>query len=292
MKTYPNPTAATECIWHVQHFGRDSVPPGSQYWWSNKGRKPTGIVVFQLTTGGELLYENASGTQRVPAGHALLHAYDEPTAYGIAPDATETYESLFIALAGEGLQQHWNAIRAEQGDILKIADSHEIHTQIQQLCDSSSWRTSTDPATIGSLVYGFVMMLFRNARASRAKMMRPVDLAVNAILSNTAYDWSTKELAARYGVSREHLSRVFHEQTGQPPAAYLADARLRRALWLIKNTQLTITNIARQSGYASPHTLARQVRTATKQSPSALRSSSFRTSNIKQSTSNVERREL
>ncbi|MBT3192039.1 MAG: helix-turn-helix transcriptional regulator [Verrucomicrobia bacterium] len=265
-------SAETECIWRVLHFGHDRIPPGTHYWWSNKNRQPSGTVVFQLTVAGELLYESPDGVQRAPVGHALLHAYDEPTAYGTARDTSDEYRSTFITFRGEGVQQHWDSIRREHGAILNIPTNGEIHTQLQQLLDAARPRLSADPTTIGSMVYSFIMTLFRHARASKTDEMRPVDRALSEILSNTAYNLSLKELAVRHRVSREHLSRVFHERTGKTAAAYMAEARLQRALWLLKNSNATITSIARQSGYASPHTLARQVRAATGHAPSALRS--------------------
>ena len=271
MQTYLAHIPPSECIWRVHHFGEDDVQPEAPYWWSNEGREPVGVVVFQLTTGGELLYRNGNDETIVPVGYALLHAYDESTGYGMPPNATQNYRSFYVALCGEGLRQHWDALRQVQGDILKVAGNQEILSALHQLTDAARPRTPVAPTRVGALVYGFVMALFRHVHALQADQMHPVDRAVNAILNSTAYDLSTKEFAANHGVSREHLSRVFHERTGQTPSAYVAKARLDRALWLLQNTQLTIGAIARQSGYASTHTLARQVRTATGHAPSALR---------------------
>lgn len=271
MQTYLDHVPPSECIWRVHHFGGDDVPPAATYWHSNQNRKPAGVVVFQLTTGGELLYRKGDDETIVPAGHALLHAYDEPTGYGMPPNATENYRSGYVALYGEGLRQHWDALRQVQGDVLKVAGNQEILSALHQLNDAARPRTPVAPTRVGSLVYGFVMTLFRHVHALQADRMHPVDRAINAIVNSTAYDLSTKEFAATHGVSREHLSRVFHERTGQTPSAYIAKARLDRAVWLLQNTHLTIAAIARQSGYASTHTLARQVRTATGHSPSALR---------------------
>ncbi|NBB83794.1 MAG: helix-turn-helix domain-containing protein [Alphaproteobacteria bacterium] len=82
---------------------------------------------------------------------------------------------------------------------------------------------------------------------------------------------SLKQLAARHAVSREHLIRCFARRVGRPPAAYVAERRRHCAIDLICQTTRPMAAIAKQAGYASAHTMARQLRGATGRPPSALR---------------------
>jgi len=212
---------------------------------------------------GELTYRDADGMHPVPRGSALLFAYGEDTGYGLPPEATQTYRSRYVCLRGAGLAEHWTAVRQEYGSILQLGSNRVIPETLVRLIDMARPHRAASPSTQAALVYSFVMQIFDHARASHSRELSPVERAVAALRDAPLTAWSLKEVAATYGVSREHLSRVFHDLTGHTPAAYVRRARLRRARWLIENTPLPISEIARQAGYASPHTLARQIKSAT-----------------------------
>lgn len=267
----PRESSPFDYLWRVTSHGQDRQPPGTPYWTENREREPRGLVVFQLTVGGELTYRDAAGLHPVPTGSALLFAYGEDTGYGLTADATRTYRSRYVALRGAGLAEHWNSIRQQYGSVLDLRGNGMIPETLARLIDMARPHRAASPCAQAAFVYGFVMQVFDHARASHSRELSPVERAVAALRDAPFAVWSLKELAATYGVSREHLSRVFHEMMGCPPAAYVRRARLRRARWLIENTTLPITNIARQAGYASTHSLARQIKEATGHSPQGLR---------------------
>jgi AraC-like DNA-binding protein len=267
----PQERAPFDCLWRVTSHGQDRQPAGRHYWHENAGREPADIVVFQLTVGGELTYRDAAGMHAVPSGSALLFGYSEDTGYGLGPNATQTYRSRYVCLRGAGLAEHWAMIRRQYGSILDLAGNRLIPETLARLVDMARPHRAASPSAQASLVYSFVMQIFDHARASHSRDLSPVERAVVTLRDAPLTAWSLKEVSATYGVSREHLSRVFHDVTGQTPAAYVRRARLRRARWLIENTSLPIMEIARQAGYPSTHTLARQVKEATGHSPQGLR---------------------
>jgi len=63
---------------------------------------------------------------------------------------------------------------------------------------------------------------------------------------------SVEELAAMMGLSRVQLYRKVKALTGNTPVDLLRKARLSRARELLTNTQLTVSEIAYQVGFASP----------------------------------------
>lgn len=60
---------------------------------------------------------------------------------------------------------------------------------------------------------------------------------------------SLKELAARFGVTPNHLGHVFHEATGDFFSDYLTRRRLEKAKILLKDSQLKIYEVADRLGY-------------------------------------------
>lgn len=65
------------------------------------------------------------------------------------------------------------------------------------------------------------------------------------------------ELAALVGLSSSHLVRLFRRSTGRPPHQHLMRLRLHRAAELLRHSQLTIAEIAAQTGFADQSHLTR-----------------------------------
>ncbi|HEY1226273.1 MAG TPA: helix-turn-helix transcriptional regulator [Ramlibacter sp.] len=84
-------------------------------------------------------------------------------------------------------------------------------------------------------------------------------------------DWPVQRLAAVSHVSEAHFARAFKQAFGIPPHRYLLTRRIERAKTLLRDTDLPITEIAFQTGWASLGTFGRTFRDITGESPGALR---------------------
>lgn len=84
-------------------------------------------------------------------------------------------------------------------------------------------------------------------------------------------DWPVRRLARVSGVSPAHFARSFKQAFGVPPHRYLLTRRIERATALLRDTALSITDIASCAGWASLGTFGRTVRDVTGESPGAIR---------------------
>jgi len=84
-------------------------------------------------------------------------------------------------------------------------------------------------------------------------------------------DWPVVRLAQVSGVSAAHFARAFKQAFGIPPHRYLLTRRIERATALLRDTDLSITAIAFQTGWESLGTFGRTFRDVTGESPSANR---------------------
>ena len=85
-------------------------------------------------------------------------------------------------------------------------------------------------------------------------------------------EWPVGRLAEVSGVSEAHFARSFKQAFGIPPHRYLLTRRIERAVALLRETDLPITDIAFETGWASLGTFGRTFRDITGDSPSAIRS--------------------
>lgn len=83
--------------------------------------------------------------------------------------------------------------------------------------------------------------------------------------------WPVRRLARVSGVSEAHFARSFKQAFGVPPHRYLLARRIERATALLRDTDLSITEIALQTGWESLGTFGRIFRDVTGDSPGAIR---------------------
>lgn len=264
---------ADTTLWRVTGYGRlQRVAPGVDYSWDNTHRQPAGTCVIQLTLAGSCDLLDADGIRHhVGPGQAMLFANGEPTRYGSPRERGEAYVCRWITLAGAGLHGHWSMLRARRGPLVPMPAGDPLRGELERLGEMSAGTDGGDPAAMAAAVHRFVMLLHRRVDEGVAAEGGAVEAAIGALLRNPRAALSLKEVAERHGVSREHLARAFRARMGEPPGRWLARARLRHAIDLLRGTSLSVREIATQSGIGSAHALARQVRAATGGSPRSLR---------------------
>ena len=84
-------------------------------------------------------------------------------------------------------------------------------------------------------------------------------------------EWPIRRLAKVSCVSPAHFARAFKQAFGSPPHRYLLTRRIERAVALLRDTDLPITDIAFQTGWTSLGTFGRIFRDITGENPGALR---------------------
>ncbi|MEU5224262.1 helix-turn-helix domain-containing protein, partial [Streptomyces toyocaensis] len=93
------------------------------------------------------------------------------------------------------------------------------------------------------------------------------------IEDNLAHEVTLGAMAARAGMSERTFSRRFREQTGTTPLQWLLRARVRRAQYLLENSDHTVERIGRQAGFGSPTAFRERFRKVVGTTPHAYRSS-------------------
>ncbi|MGN9760044.1 GlxA family transcriptional regulator [Streptomyces sp. SD31] len=92
------------------------------------------------------------------------------------------------------------------------------------------------------------------------------------IEDNLAGEITLAAMAERSGMSERTFSRRFREQTGTTPLQWLLRARVRRAQYLLENSDHPIERIARQAGFGSPTAFRERFRRVVGTTPLAYRS--------------------
>lgn len=99
----------------------------------------------------------------------------------------------------------------------------------------------------------------------------PLDAILSELQHSFSSDYSVQELADRCHVSVGRFSMLFKARTGVSPQRYLIDLRLTRAQQLLRDTHLSIQQIAAAVGYGDAFYFSRLFRHHIGLSPSAFR---------------------
>lgn len=260
-------------FWSVWSYGHDIRPSNEQYHWVNQNRGPHHCVSIQYNIRGSSVYVERGQKLIVKPQQAFIFSYMEDSSYYLQPGRDEIYECIWLNLSGAGLREHWHYLRQQFGSILTINPKSTTMRTFHQIFDMAAPKQHTDPYDMATAIHRLVMQIADDMRARWQKTESPVDQAIDQLLQHPTGTWSLKSVAARFDVSREHLTRRFVDKIGISPGQYLIQQKLQRALILLKETNLPITQVAEQSGFGTSHTLIRQMQTTHGMTPTQYRQS-------------------
>jgi AraC family transcriptional regulator len=91
------------------------------------------------------------------------------------------------------------------------------------------------------------------------------------IAEHVAEDFDLARLAAQVGLSKFHFQRLFKSAVGVSPSRYHINLRMNLARQLLRETKMSIVDVALEVGYADPSYFAQLFRRETGLSPSDYR---------------------
>lgn len=111
-------------------------------------------------------------------------------------------------------------------------------------------------------------------QAKKAATLSRLNTILEYVAENYNRPLSTKDLAAILYVSEGYFCRFFKSATGKSAVEYINEYRIKRAVALLENTDLTLSEIAEQVGFEDASYFSRAFRKIKGESPSSYRSSS------------------
>lgn len=90
---------------------------------------------------------------------------------------------------------------------------------------------------------------------------------LHAIEAHPARSWSVETLAKEAGLSGGHYRRLFQSLTGASPMKFIIECRIRRACYYLRQTRMTVSEIATITGYQDIASFSRQFKERKRCSP-------------------------
>lgn len=95
------------------------------------------------------------------------------------------------------------------------------------------------------------LLQMRAVRPGQRLSEAQLDRILEFVEAHLEADLSVEDLAKVLGLSRFHFSRIFKTTTSQSPYQFLMERRIRRSRDLLRSTNLSVAEIARQCGFRS-----------------------------------------
>jgi len=229
----------------------EEVVRSPNYHWDNRVAGPVGCQIFQYNLSGGGCYESEDeGLLPWPAHHAMLCQRAEPSRYFYPPDGTEIWIHCWMNFFGA--EALWQYLRHEYGSIVPLHPDGETLRAFRNLADRQTSQAIRDRLEGSALVYEFLMALMRELETSPQLNPSPIQDAVRYLQDHHSRPLTVKELADRAGYTREHFTRLFHDEVGESPGAMLRRLRLATATLLLQAYSIPIKEVARQSGFSDP----------------------------------------
>jgi AraC-like DNA-binding protein len=232
--------------------GKEIVTEHS-YDWDGLTRMDGPLLLFQYTLSGLGKLELQDKTYDVHPGQAFLVDIPGKHRYYL-PQTSDSWEFYYILFRPHNLLEHWESFVSQQGPIVQIAKESSVVHFLQEAFYAASSNRITDGFIASSIVYQFVMELLRFSNASKKlKTSWPLKIqhAVDYLEKNYDQLQSLEEIAQSVGLSKYHFIRSFTKATGLTPIEYLTKIRMEKSIEYLRQTHLSIDEIARKIGYSN-----------------------------------------
>ncbi|OPH50670.1 DNA-binding response regulator [Paenibacillus ferrarius] len=224
----------------------DEMKKRTQEAWSFHGEP---VYVYLIKTSGcevswlELLKETAKEDRQLYEGAVI--PYGNERCYLIVPQSRlNAAESVLVEQKSENAKLQW----AKRGPLTSTEERLEALSALHKAAELEK-------------TYG----------VTAADWPEPIWKAVKLLHDHPAAEWSVSDVAGQVGLSRSHFSILFKKALGDSFVAFQYKRKLKLAYGLLKDTTLTMQDIAERTGLGDSKYFSKWFKRCTGQTPSHYR---------------------
>lgn len=245
-------------------------PPLYHFDWEH-GRTLDEYQIVYIPEGSGLLETNKRKTQ-VEGGHVILltpglwHRY--------RPNPETGWREYWVGFSGPGFATIFDAHFFGGRTLFRVRESVEMLETFEALIASAQ---ASGPALQQTMAAQTSLLLARIYASTLAhppaakEASKIVQRAREMMLSLESREQPLEEMARTLGTSYSNFRRTFREHTGVGPHQYRLHLKLSHARDLLTNTELSVKEVAFQSGFEDEQYFCRFFRKAMGRTPSSYR---------------------
>ena len=258
---------------NLYQFGWERTEPLHSY-----GPHARNHYLFHYVIAGKgTLFANEQ-VYEISAGHGFLIVPGQITTY--RADEQEPWEYTWIEFDGLRAQESLRLAGISGAEPVYTPANQEAGDKLQQQMLYIVNNGNAQPLHL--IGHGFLFLsqlvessAYRNAQNVRRLRDFYIKEALSFIESNFQRDITIEEIAAFCGLNRSYFGKVFRETMGESPQAFLLHYRMGRAAQLLKETRLSVGEIAQQVSYDNQLHFSRAFKNVHGVSPREYRQTHF-----------------
>ncbi len=208
--------------------------------------------LLHYVRSGKGAYTFGGRVFRLSAGDMFLVFPSTLVSY--VADETDPWEYCWVGFNGtEARRMLQETEFSESHPVLHPEHADRLEELLLSIYRSSGNTPAAD-ATMAGYLYLFLseLMTISHREKRQAGVQDYLTQALRYIQYNYAADIQVNRIASYVGVSRSQLYRAFMEQFGMSPHMFLKRYRINEACALLRNTDLSVSEVAGSVGFADP----------------------------------------
>ena len=240
--------------------------------WEN-GRTLDSFTLVYVTRGSGKLESHSGGTHTINAGDLFILYPGEWHRFQPAPDTG--WDEQWVEFDGEQARRIMShPTFSPKQPVRSIGDDESILRLFIEISEATQIQAPGFEQIIATQASQIVARLLARLQYSSPKardMESRIRRACLHILQNVEQTINPQQLSCELGISYSAFRNHFKQITGLPPGQYQIHIRLNKARRLLRNSTLSIQEIAEQLGFESIYYFSRLFKKKTGCSPLAYR---------------------
>ncbi|UQZ86919.1 HTH-type transcriptional activator Btr [Paenibacillus konkukensis] len=250
----PDETDMSLGLWLVR-LGRNKTKPSY-----NAGPRATDHFSLHFVQQGSVLFQYENNIVQLHKGDVFCLFPQRIYSYRPA-DPAVPLEMAWVAFDGDQAAALLSMIGIHPGQpYAKGVGTTEVALTLQHFWSAGALRPGRTRLRFLSLLYELIDLLDQRPEADGSPKHRQKDWVKKSLdYMNTHYSEpiDVNHIAQHAGIHRTYFSKVFTQHLGISPLKYLMRLRMNKAMQLLRETGLTVTEIALSLSYSDTATFSR-----------------------------------
>ncbi|MBQ7879929.1 MAG: AraC family transcriptional regulator [Clostridia bacterium] len=233
------------------HYGKQVCPPSNSY-----GPTKRDYFLLHFVTSGKGVYTVGGKTFQVNKNEGFLIRPNEVTFY--QADEKEPWEYYFVAFHGTAAPEIVEAVDWIDGYIIKPQNYQSVRKIMKNIHSIKNPERWSEYMVLGEL-YILLATLIKESKRQKTDVVKyakedSLNKAIDYIKNNYDKGIQVADIAAYANMHRVSLYRLFKERLNISVEKYLQNYRMDKAVFMLLNSDSSITEIASNVGMTDyPH---------------------------------------
>ena len=225
-----------------------SIENSSDYYNDGKTKEMSSYGVWQYTLSGKGRIDLKTGSHDLLPGSLMVVSVPGPHVYYL-PEDSDSWEFVFLVMIGREAMRITRMIERNLGNLLNTDKTGKTLSLLYEMLNKLFSGVIDDPFSNSCYTYQLCMTLLGEIGDFSDKIEKqPFKELIQFLKENLYRDISVEEMAEVMRLSRSHFTRLFSREMGLSPRMYLEDLRLKTAMGLLFNEQISVKETAALCG--------------------------------------------